>query len=264
MNGVPFPRPAALGGVNGTSRSGGLRAIGGRRRAIRPADGATFLEDRISDHLGGSARTLEGLQSHAPLLARWAQHLAVRLTDGGRLLVAGNGGSAAEAQHLTAELVGRYDGERRPFSAIALHGDTSAVTAIGNDYGYEQVFARQVRAHARPGDIVLLLSTSGASQNLLCAAEAARECGAVSWALTGPAPNPLESAVDEALTLEGPGCHVQESQLVAIHALCTCFDALIRATEAPAGRDAPLGIDQPSVIDQPPVIDQPSVKGGRP
>ena len=92
---------------------------------------------------------------------------------GQRLLAAGNGGSAAEAQHLTAELVGRFDGERVPFSAISLHAETSAVTAIANDYGYDDVFARQVRAHGRSGDVLMLLSTSGKSPNLLRAAEAA-------------------------------------------------------------------------------------------
>ena len=110
---------------------------------------------------------------------------------GQRLLAAGNGGSAAEAQHLTAELVGRFDGERVPFSAISLHAETSAVTAIANDYGFEELFARQVRAHGRSGDVLMLLSTSGKSPNLLRAAEAAARLNITTWALTGPAPNPL-------------------------------------------------------------------------
>ncbi|CAM5680972.1 D-sedoheptulose 7-phosphate isomerase OS=Streptomyces griseomycini OX=66895 GN=FHS37_002862 PE=4 SV=1 [Streptomyces griseomycini] len=107
------------------------------------------------------------------------------LGGGGRLLAAGNGGSAAQAQHLTAEIVGRYRDDRPPFSAIALHADTSSTTAIANDYGVDEVFARQVRAHGREGDVLMLLSTTGASANLLSAADAARAAGVRVWALTG-------------------------------------------------------------------------------
>jgi phosphoheptose isomerase len=109
-------------------------------------------------------RLIEALRSPATGLAtarRWGQLLAVPLLAGQRLLVAGNGGSAAEAQHLTAELVGRYMTERRPLSAIALHAETSSLTAIGNDYGGAEAYARQVAAHGRDGDTLLLLSTSG-------------------------------------------------------------------------------------------------------
>jgi len=93
----------------------------------------------------------------------WGGHLAAVLPAGGRLLAAGNGGSAAQAQHPTAELVGRYRDERPANSAIALHVETSSLTAIGNDYGFGQVFARQVEAHGRPGDVLVLLSASGSS-----------------------------------------------------------------------------------------------------
>src|SRR5215471_17523312 len=97
------------------------------------------------------------------------------LAAGGQLLIAGNGGSAADAQHLAAELTGRFLLERRPFRAMALHGNTSALTAIGNDYGYEHVFARELSAHARPGDVLLAISTSGNSANVLSAIDAARK-----------------------------------------------------------------------------------------
>lgn len=214
--------------------AGGLAAI----RSGGPLSPAGFrllpheqLSDGVLEHIGEASQTLDSLRLQSAVLARWAQTLAHRLASGARLLAAGNGGSAAEAQHLTAELVGRYDGERRPFSAIALHGDTSAITAIGNDYGYDEVFARQVRAHARPGDVVILLSTSGKSPNLVAAAQAAHEVGALTWALTGAGPNPLSAAVDEAVTLEGRNCHVQEAQLIAIHALCECFDACVAEEE---------------------------------
>ncbi len=180
-------------------------------------------------HIGALTATLDALAAEAPRLAEWGGALADRLLDGARLLAAGNGGSAAEAQHLTAEFVGRFDGDRRAFSAIALHSDTSALTAIANDYGYAESFARQVTAHAREGDVLILLSTSGTSANLVRAAEAGREAGAVVWAMTGPGPNPLTEAVDDALVLPGVGANVQEAQLVAVHALCRVFDAIVRA-----------------------------------
>ncbi|MFE2756465.1 SIS domain-containing protein [Actinosynnema sp. NPDC059335] len=185
----------------------------------------------VETHLNGLAETLAGLRAQAPRLTRWGGVLARRLDAGGRLLAAGNGGSAAEAQHLTAELVGRFRDDRRPFSAIALCAESSSVTAIGNDYGYDQVFARQVTAHARPGDVVVLLTTSGRSPNLIEAAKAGRESGAHVWAMTGPAPNPLADVVDEVLALPGAPANVQEAQLVAVHALCAAFEAALPAAE---------------------------------
>lgn len=181
----------------------------------------------VESHLDGLTETLGGLRSQAPRIHRWGTSLARLLLGGGRLLAAGNGGSAAEAQHLTAELVGRYRHDRAPFSALALCSETSSVTAIANDYGYDQVFARQITAHARPGDVVVLLSTSGRSPNLLEAARAARLAGATTWALTGPAPNPLAGLADDAVALPGDPCHVQEAQLVVVHALCEAFEAAL-------------------------------------
>jgi phosphoheptose isomerase len=190
----------------------------------RTPDGAT-IADR---HVAALQPTLDALRAESPRLATWGGVLADRLLADGRLLAAGNGGSAAEAQHLTAELVGRFDGDRRAFSAICLHGDTSALTAISNDFGYDEGFARQVTAHARPGDVLVLLSTSGTSANLVRAAEAGRAAHATVWAMTGAGPNPLADAADDALTLPGVGANVQEAQLVAIHALCRVFDAIVR------------------------------------
>ena len=144
---------------------------------------------------------------------------------GGRLLAAGNGGSAAEAQHLTAELVGRFRADRRPFSAICLSAETSSVTAIVNDYGADEMFARQVEAHGRAGDVLVLLSTSGRSPNVVAAAERGRELGLHVWAMTGPAPNPLAAACDDALCVDAPStATVQEFHLVALHLLCAAVD----------------------------------------
>ncbi|GGY89764.1 phosphoheptose isomerase [Streptomyces avidinii] len=173
-------------------------------------------------------------------LAHWGHRLAAVLPAGGRLLAAGNGGSAAQAQHLTAELVGRYREERPPYSAIALHAETSSVTAIGNDYGFEQVFARQVAAHGRDGDVLVLLSTSGRSGNLLSAAMTAREAGVEVWALTGPAPNPLAEAADQALCIDTAStATVQEAHLVAVHLLCESFDAALASSGTATVRTAP-------------------------
>lgn len=183
--------------------------------------------DLLDDHIDRLAAALPALRASGDTLARWGGTLADRLTSGGRLLAAGNGGSAAEAQHLTAELVGRFDGERMPLPAIALHADSSALTAIGNDYGYEEVFARQVRAHARPGDVLLLLSTSGRSRNLITAARAARQCGADAWALTGPGPNPLARLCDDAVCIPGDTATVQEMHLAAVHMLCRAVEAAL-------------------------------------
>ncbi|TDC28547.1 SIS domain-containing protein [Micromonospora sp. 15K316] len=191
----------------------------------------------LDAHLANLAAALLPYRECERLLARWGGTLARRLAGGGRLLVAGNGGSAAEAQHLTAELVGKLRDDRRPLSAIALHAESSAVTAIANDYGYDEVFARQVRAHGRAGDILLLLSTSGASRNLLAAAQAGREAGLDCWAFTGPAPNPLAEACHEALAIASPDSQVvQELHLVSSHVLCEYVDeALPAALAAVAG-----------------------------
>jgi phosphoheptose isomerase len=195
-------------------------------------------EQLLDQHVDRLQAALPALRGASGTFARWGTTLAVRLTDGGRLLAAGNGGSAAEAQHLTSELVGRFEDERIPLSAIALHADTSAVTAIGNDYGYEEVYARQVRAHGREGDVLILLSTSGRSRNLLTAALAARQCGVESWALTGPGPNPLARLCSDAVCLPGDTATVQESHLAAVHMLCRAVEAALPVGEAGSG--APL------------------------
>ncbi|WP_082159285.1 SIS domain-containing protein [Micromonospora sp. HK10] len=181
--------------------------------------------DTLDAHLSGLAATLLPYRREAARLADWGTELAWTLARGGRLLVAGNGGSAAEAQHLTAELVGKLRDDREPLSAIALHAETSALTAIGNDYGYHEVFARQVRAHGRPDDILLLMSTSGTSANLLTAAHAGQETGLRCWAFTGPAPNPLAEACHDVLAVPSPDSQVvQELHLVSTHLLCEYVD----------------------------------------
>jgi len=165
---------------------------------------------------------------------RWGRELARLLPGGARLFAAGNGGSAAQAAHLTAELVGRYRDDRRPFSAVALHAEVSALTAITNDYGHEEGFARQLEAHARPGDVAVLMSTSGGSPNVVRAAERARDCGVLCWAMTGRGPNPLTEAADDFLTVDSPfTATVQEIHLVLLHVLCAGLDAELDARLEP-------------------------------
>jgi D-sedoheptulose 7-phosphate isomerase len=163
---------------------------------------------------------------------RWGNELGRVLASGGRLLACGNGGSAAEAQHLTAELVGRFRDERIPLSAIALHADTSALTAIVNDYGPEEVFARGVAAHGRPGDVLVALSTSGTSPNVLSAVKTAHDNGMVTWAFTGPTPNPLAGMCDDAICVNAPStATVQEVHLLLVHSLCMAVDAVLLGGE---------------------------------
>jgi D-sedoheptulose 7-phosphate isomerase len=183
--------------------------------------------------VGRQVRQLqEALMSAQPALdtaGHWGRVLADVLPHGQRLLAAGNGGSAAHAQHLTAELVGRYLDDREPFAALALHAETSTLTAIVNDYGAEAMYARQVRAHGRAGDVCLLISTSGHSRNLVAAAVAARQRGLRVWAMTGPRPNPLADASDDTLCVETPSTYtIQEVHLVALHVLCDEFDRALR------------------------------------
>jgi D-sedoheptulose 7-phosphate isomerase len=161
-----------------------------------------------------------------------ATAVATSFRDGGKLLAAGNGGSAAEAQHLTGELVGRLvpTRERAALPAIALHADTSSLTAVGNDYGYDQVFARQVEAIGRAGDILLVLSTSGASANLVAATDVANERGLVTIGLLGPGVKPLHERCTYVLAVDTPSMQVvQECHLLLLHVLAEQVEDLLAA-----------------------------------
>jgi phosphoheptose isomerase len=183
-------------------------------------------------HLAEHVQAVLALALEVERLHAWGTALAGVLLGGGRLLTAGNGGSAAEAQHLATELVGRYRRPGRPpLSAIALTPDTCSLTAISNDFGWNEGMARQVLAHGRPGDVLIALSTSGESANVLAAVRVAREAGMRTWGLTGPAPNQLHRLCEESVAVPGQGPVVQEIHLVAIHVLCETVDAIAaRAT----------------------------------
>jgi D-sedoheptulose 7-phosphate isomerase len=194
-------------------------------------------------HLQELRSALDRFEACVDVADDWGERLASVLDGGGRLLAAGNGGSAAQAQHLTAELVGRYHGERPPLSAIALCAETSSLTAISNDYAPAELFARQVQAHGRAGDVLVLMSTSGRSPNLLAAAQRGREADLQVWAFTGPRPNPLADLAHESLVVDAPyTATVQELHLVGVHILCASVDRALgldttpRAVPAQAGR----------------------------
>jgi D-sedoheptulose 7-phosphate isomerase len=148
------------------------------------------------------------------------------LDRGGKLLIAGNGGSAGDAQHIAAELTGRFMRERRALPALALHGNASALTAIGNDYGYDQVFARELSAHARSGDALLAISTSGNSPNILRAIEAAHERGVLVIGLTGESGGTMNTACDLCLRVPSKTtARIQEMHITIGHAICQLVEA---------------------------------------
>lgn len=168
------------------------------------------------------ANTLPGLAAAA---SSAVDMIASSLEVGGQLLVAGNGGSAADAQHIAAELTGRFQRERRPLRALALHGNTSALTAIGNDYGFDRVFARELTAHARPGDVLLAISTSGNSPNILRAIEAARECKVSVIGLTGGSGGQMRAACDLCLCVPSKStARIQEMHITIGHAICELLE----------------------------------------
>jgi D-sedoheptulose 7-phosphate isomerase len=204
-----------------------------RAAEVVSPDACTHLTGH--EHVSSLTEALRDLTGQVDTLDRWGRLLADVLTGAarGRLLAAGNGGSAAQAQHLTAELVGRYRADRPPFSAICLTAETSSLTAIANDYPADELFARQVEAHGRPGDVLVLLSTSGRSPNAVAAARRARDCGITVLALTGPAPNPLAAVASDTVAIDSPWtATVQECHLVALHLLCAAFDAAVLAEPA--------------------------------
>jgi D-sedoheptulose 7-phosphate isomerase len=156
---------------------------------------------------------------------RAADAIAQSLAAGGQLLAFGNGGSAADAQHLVAELVGRFERDRRPFAAVALTADSSVLTTIGNDYGYEQIFARQIVGLGRRGDIAFAISTSGRSRNVALALDAARAQGLITIALTGRDGGPIGASADIHLNVaESSTARTQEVHRTILHAVCAIVE----------------------------------------
>jgi D-sedoheptulose 7-phosphate isomerase len=187
----------------------------------------------LAQHRAALAATLLDLESQTSLLAEITALLLVTLRSGGKVMVAGNGGSAAESQHFAAELVGRFRRERSPYAALALTTDSSILTAIANDYGYEEVFVRQVVGLGRPGDVLVAFSTSGESTNLLLAAGAARDRDIVVVAFTGARENSLAEAANLALRVPATETPiVQEVHTMMTHLLCDLIEAELANDEA--------------------------------
>lgn len=176
-------------------------------------------------------RSLGALQSAAKdsallgVIAAIAQAIESSLRAGGKLLIAGNGGSAADAQHLAAEFLSRYLVDRRPFPAVALTTDTSVLTAVGNDYGFEHVFERQIRGLGRPGDVFLAISTSGRSRNILSALKAAQETGLVTIGFSGAEATEMRGLCRHFLAAPSrEAAIIQQIHMVAGHAICALVE----------------------------------------
>lgn len=183
------------------------------------------MSDVVALHVLRLQHALATMHGASATLPRSGDLLVLGSRAGNRVLVAGNGGSAPEAQHLTAELVGWYTHDRPPLSAITLHADTSTLTALANDYGVDEMFARQVRAHGQRGDTLVAMSTSGRSTNLVAAASVARELGPDAWAIAGATPNPLADKASEVISCRAEAtATIQEIHLVSLHFLCTFVD----------------------------------------
>ena len=194
-------------------------------------------EKRVREHFAESARLkLDASETLAPHIARAARTMTDCLLADGKILACGNGGSAADAQHFAAELVGRFERERPELPAIALTTDTSLLTAVANDYSFEQVFAKQVRALGSRGDVLLAISTSGNSGNVIAAIEAAHSRDMRVVAMTGKGGgrmNELLAADDVHLCVpHGRTARIQEVHLLMIHCVCDAIDATLLGDEA--------------------------------
>lgn len=183
--------------------------------------------DEIYEYLRGHVEVINALSTDdVSLINRMADVIVSALDNGGKLLVMGNGGSAADAQHFAAEMVGRFQAERKAIPAVALTTDTSVLTAVANDYGFERIFSRQIEALARPGDVVFGISTSGQSGNILQALQAARSANCHLLCLSGQDGGPVAKIADLTLivpSLEVP--YIQEVHLTIIHLLCKLIEA---------------------------------------
>ena len=180
-----------------------------------------FLSE-LDDHIAVMTMVRELECVVKQLSAQWLK----ALNNGGKILLMGNGGSAADAQHIAAELVGRYMCERKGLAAIALTTDTSILTAVGNDYGYDAIFSRQIEALASPQDVVIAYSTSGNSSNVLAAVKAAKKIGCFTSALTGDSGGQLKAIVDTCICVPSSSTpRIQEAHAFIGHMLCAAVDA---------------------------------------
>lgn len=192
-------------------------------------DRETVFGKAIAEHLD----VIRGVEEQTELLEAVARAMAEALRNGGQILWCGNGGSAGDSQHLAAEIVGRFRRERRGWASIALTTDTSILTAIANDYGYEAVFARQVEALGRPGDVLVGISTSGNSHNVICALEAAKAQGLTTVAFTGEGGGRMGALADHLFAVGSRDtARVQEAHILAGHMICDWIELDLIAARA--------------------------------
>jgi len=193
-----------------------------RRRADVSAAASAKVEAsaKAAAALTAAAAAHERMARDVSAIVEAADVIAAALKNGRTVLVFGNGGSAADAQHFAAELVGRYEKERKAWPAVALTTDTSALTAIGNDYGFERVFARQIEALGRNGDVAIGISTSGKSPNVLRALETANQRGLITIALTGRGGDAGKIAKHHVAVQEVRTARVQEVHATVLHVIC--------------------------------------------
>ena len=188
-----------------------------------------FIETALAEN---AATIRQLIETQSNLISEAADKMVESYRNEGKILVFGNGGSAADAQHLAAEFVGRFVRERKPLPAIALTTDTSAITAIANDYGYEEVFARQIRALGRAGDVAIAISTSGRSPGILKGVEVAREMGITTIGLTGGDGGLLSSLVDIAIVVQAKRtARIQEAHLLIEHLFCEIVEETLFGNE---------------------------------
>jgi len=192
---------------------------------------STILDEAITQHL----QVIQALKELAPVLERIATQMTDTILSGNRIVWCGNGGSAADAQHLAAELVGRFKRERRALPSLALTTDTSVLTCIANDYGYEYIFSRQAEALCRAGDLLVGITTSGNSRNVCAALQTARQLGVLTVAFTGRSGGAAAEIADIALQVPSSDtARVQEAHILCGHILCDWIEACFVQKHTPA------------------------------
>lgn len=186
------------------------------------ADAQQYFDDELSEHLSVANRVHEELgEDFARMLACWTE----TISKGGKIMLFGNGGSASDAQHIATELTVRYTKNRAPIAALALSTDTSALTAIGNDLGFDQLFSRQVAAVGRPGDLVVAISTSGRSANIIEALKEARQMGITATALGGRDGGAMVGMADPLIIAPSDTtARIQEMHIMILHMLCGALE----------------------------------------
>ncbi|MCH2132265.1 MAG: SIS domain-containing protein [Phycisphaerales bacterium] len=184
--------------------------------------------DRLQAGLQRTSAALAALEPRLGEVVTLGETIVSALENGGTLFTAGNGGSAAQALHLTEELIGRYEADRPPIRSVSLVGDPSAMSCIANDFGFETVFERPLRGLARPGDVLLAMSTSGQSENILRCLQAARELGVTSTALLGRDGGPALALCEQAIVVPAQdSATIQDIHQVVIHLLCEMIEASV-------------------------------------